>query len=240
MAGSRQHRSIQLYPERDSTARRALFDLVVSPWPLILWVTFRKMVDRTDPLQIFLDILRGPNRDLYAWDDVDDLELHQALAKDNKLGLYPQEWNQYMVEIDFKTWLQIRNMTRVATRSRARWGPDNLRIRLAALALAFSSTLDGSRNILPLNIGLNLFPFSVMTNVVHKNYKDMAASGRLLSKEFWEGPNLIRWLSTCSHDICHTIWHTSSHMSVLQRVQSMHLILTRPLDVSAFFYDQMK
>ncbi|KAJ7913572.1 hypothetical protein B0H13DRAFT_2271140, partial [Mycena leptocephala] len=41
-----------LHPERDSTALRVLFELVVSPWPLILWVAFRVVInDRTDLLQ---------------------------------------------------------------------------------------------------------------------------------------------------------------------------------------------
>ncbi|KAJ7842794.1 hypothetical protein B0H14DRAFT_2779851, partial [Mycena olivaceomarginata] len=109
-----------IHPGRDSAAIRVLFELVVSPWPLMLWVAFRTVVHgRTGILWRFLRILRGPNRDLFTWDDIDAAVLYQALVKDSELGLLPRAWHRYMVEIDLRTWLQIRDITWTVCRPRS-------------------------------------------------------------------------------------------------------------------------
>jgi hypothetical protein len=169
-----------------------LYDLVVSPWPLILWVAFRTMVkDQTDILQTFLDILAGRDSDLFAWDDDDEFDLLLIVAKgDGQLGLYPQDWNGYMVELDLKTWLKINNMTR-RTCSRPRHGHEDLNIRLAAVSLIYSGTSIVSQNILaPLDITLDDFPFATMARVVDQNYKEQFSQPNFESEEFWSTPNL--------------------------------------------------
>jgi hypothetical protein len=85
-----------------------LYELVIPLWPLILWVAFRTMVNgQTDVLQTFLDNL-STDQDLFAWDDADHVILVRIAAKrTGLLGLYLQDWNQYMMEIDLETWLQI-------------------------------------------------------------------------------------------------------------------------------------
>jgi hypothetical protein len=88
---------------KDSPVLHALYELAVPLWPLIHWVTFRAAAnDRTDLLPSFLGILRGPDKDLFAWDNEDDLGLYLEF-------LLPQDWIGYMVEIDLGTWMQIRD-----------------------------------------------------------------------------------------------------------------------------------
>lgn len=221
--------------EKDSAALRVLYELVVSPWPLTLWVNFRTVVNnRTDVLQLFLDILRGPDEDLdlFTRDDDDDSDLYQVLVKENQLGLYPCEWGQYMVEIDLKTWLQISNLTWTAHRP-CRGLFEDMKIRLAAVTLRYSLTLTSSENILaPLDVYFDHFPFTTMAYVVDKNYKERSTVVDFESEEFWASLNLENWLSARNEVLCHAVWHTSSRISVLERVQCMHLVLTALPQVS--------
>ncbi|KAJ7876999.1 hypothetical protein B0H13DRAFT_2279376 [Mycena leptocephala] len=84
----------------------------------------------------FLDIVRGPDEDLFAWDDVDDTIFYQALVKERELGLFPQDWNQYMVQIDIRTWLQIKNTTWTVYRPHTNLKPvDSPRRRLSQILL---------------------------------------------------------------------------------------------------------
>jgi hypothetical protein len=223
------HWPTPIHLERDSAVLRVPFELVVPPWPLILWVVFRMAAkERIDLLQAFLDILHGPDHDLFTWDRDDNLDLCQALERENRFGLYPQDWNRYMVEIDFTTWRQIGNMTWTVRRPRLQ--PDDLRIRLAAVSLVFSSTMGVPCSIprsiqVPLCISLDLFPFDTIARVANKNYKQQ-------STELSAIQNLNNWLSVCSENLCHSIWHTSHHMTTLWRVQSMYLVMTVPPEVS--------
>jgi hypothetical protein len=181
--------------------------------------------DGIDPLETFLDILCGPDQDLFIWDDADESELYRVLAQDNAVGLYPEDWNQYMVEIDFPTWLQIRDMTR--TRARPSYGADDLSIRLAAVSFRFTSALNAPQSILaPLNITFNRFPFTTISQAIDKNYKKQSTLGNFELKEFWTSSNLNNWLLASSQKLCHAIWHTFHNMSVLERVQAMYLALT--------------
>jgi hypothetical protein len=91
-----------------------LYELVVRPWPLFLWVVYRTGAnDQAEYLTTFMDILRGPYQDLFTWDEVDDSNFFWVLANKHQLTLYPQDWIKFMVEIPLKTWLQINNMTRL-------------------------------------------------------------------------------------------------------------------------------
>ncbi|KAJ7915878.1 hypothetical protein B0H13DRAFT_1871625 [Mycena leptocephala] len=224
MADSGQSRTIQLY-QRNSAAHHALFELIVPPWPFILWVVFRTVGNNgTEPLQTFLDILRGPDQDLFTWDNADnDFLLYRILVNYSQLGLYPQDWNRYM----------IRNMTRTVDRPRRE--PDDLLIRLAAVSLRFSSALIIPQSILaPLGMTFDSYPFSAIALVVDKNYKKQSTPNDLGFKELWADPDLGKWLLARSQDLCHAIWHTSSPMTTLERVQSIHLGLTVPTRLAHF------
>ncbi|KAF8150325.1 hypothetical protein K438DRAFT_1988635 [Mycena galopus ATCC 62051] len=92
-AHSEQRPALKIRPERDSPIFRVIFEFVVTPWPLILWVAFRTLAkDRPYPLETFLDILRGPDHNLFTWDLDDQTHLFTILYNDS-LGLYPQDWN---------------------------------------------------------------------------------------------------------------------------------------------------
>jgi hypothetical protein len=194
------------------------------------------MPDRTNPLQAFLDFLRGPNEDLFAWDDVDNAVLYRALVQHSKLGLFPRDWNQYMVEIDLVTWRQITAMTRTVNRPRRQ--PENLWIRLAAVSVEFSARLTTPQNILaPFNLSPDQFPLGFIADVVHNNYKTQCALGTFESKEFWAAANLKLWLSARCQDVCRAIW-ISSRLSVLERVQFMYAVCDRTVlpKVNTFFH----
>ncbi|KAJ6592820.1 hypothetical protein B0H19DRAFT_1010315 [Mycena capillaripes] len=195
------------------------------------------VLDQTNPLQAFLDFLRGPNGDLFAWDDVDNAILYRALVTYSELGLFPRDWNQYMVEIDFATWRQIIAMTRTVDRPRRQ--PENLWIRLAAVSVEFSATLTIPRNILaPFNLSPDQFPLGFIADVVHKNYKTQCALVIFESKAFWAASNLRLWLSACCQDLCRAIW-LSSHLTVLERVQFMYAVCDRtvlPKNLAVYTY----
>lgn len=203
-----------------------LFELVISPWPLVLWVVFRTVgPDRAYPLETLLNILRGPDKDIFAWDGGDDAELHQILVRNNQRGLYPQDWNRYMIEIDLGTWLYIRNKTSKVYQPRSASG--GLSIRLAASSLLFCSELNDLQCIMaPLDIGLDQFPFDVIAHVANKDYEEHQTPVDVKSEEFWAGTHLRGWLLASSRNLCHTVWNASTHMSVLERVQCIHLILS--------------
>jgi hypothetical protein len=230
-------RATRAPPERDSGALRVLFELIVPPWPLILWVVFRSVVNnRTEPLQTFLDLLCGTDQDIFTWDNADVFLLYRNLLKDGQLGIYPRDWNRYMVDIDFRTWLQIRKMTRTVP-DRPRRGPDDLKIRLAAASLIFSPEICAStlHNILaPLHLSLDCHPFVTISQVANPNYKEQTTLGNLDSEEFWVGTNLRNQLSVRSQNLSHTLWCTPLRMSILERVQYMHLALTVLPQVSTF------
>ncbi|KAJ7249440.1 kinase-like domain-containing protein [Mycena rebaudengoi] len=109
---------------------------------------------------------------------------------------------------------------------RLRFEPDDLKIRLGTASLLFSTTLSIPQNILaPLHITLDEFPFTIMAHVGDPDHQKHPASGNFECKEFWAHSNLENWLLARSQDLCHALWHTSSDMTTLERVQSMYLIL---------------
>ncbi|KAF7333427.1 Protein kinase domain-containing protein [Mycena venus] len=216
----------RVHPGRDSSVLSVLFDFIVSPWPLILWVVFRTVVHdpRDPPLETFLAILRGPEQELFVWDHIDDAILYQALVKNSEPGLFPQDWRRHMAEVDFQTWLVIRNITQTVDRTRRQ--PENLWIRLAAASLIFSSTLSVLQNILaPLDLRPDQSPFTSIAHVFDRNYTPQSTLANLKSQNFWVAANLRNWLSTRTQDHCHAIWLAPIPMRIVERVQSMHLIL---------------
>jgi hypothetical protein len=93
--------------------------------------------------------------------------------------------------------------------------------------------LTSAENILaPLDVYFDHFPFTTMAYVVDKNYKERSTVVDFESEEFWASPNLENWLSARNEAFCHAVWHTSSRISVLERVQCMHLVLTALPQVS--------
>jgi hypothetical protein len=192
-------------------------------------VAFRTMVnDRTDVVQTFLDCLdtSGLDQDLFAWDDRDDTSLvHIAAEYTGQLGLYHQDWNQYMLEIDPQTWLRIRRMTRIVDISRWPSSP-----------IAFFQNI-----VVPLDITSGYFlsafsynhsSFAFMARVVDENYEERSTPADFESEEFWTTQNLEDWLSTHSEILCRAAWQTSS--SILKRVRAMDLILYTSSQVSSF------
>jgi hypothetical protein len=207
---------------KESAILRVLYELAVPAWPLVLWVAFRTGVDdqlEPTPLHAFLDILSGPDRDIFAWDDDGDLMVK------NVLSLFVR--SPYMAEINLKTWLQIRNMTQTIARPRCSY--DNLRIRLLAMAFRYSSALNALQKILATVDLSSDFRLTSIIRIVDKNYQLRLPPPNFESKEFWANPNLESWLLARSKALCHSIWCASPERRVLERVQCMDLVLTQTL-----------
>lgn len=254
LVASGQSRQRETALNKDSTALRVLYELVVPRWPLIHWVAFRMVMDvQADRFGSFLDLLHGPDRDLFAWDDKDDAKICQLLLKDDaRLELYSQDWEQYMVELDLQVWQQINSMTRIATRNRRGFEQCDMRIRLTAMLLKYSSTLgtfpviayrrdflrpsgtflSSARRILAPLQSISIFDdlsFAIMASVVEQHHKELSTPADFESAEFWATPHLWNWLSNRQETLCHTIWRTSPQLSVLSRVQIMELVLNTAL-----------
>ncbi|KAJ7751716.1 hypothetical protein B0H14DRAFT_3602421 [Mycena olivaceomarginata] len=227
-AHSGEFRAREVRLERDSVALRVLLELVVPLWPLILWVVFRRTAveNQTQSVEAFLDILRGPNHDLFACDCTDEWDdLSLVPSNDSQIGLYPRGWIRYMVEIDCKTWMEIRNTT--STIGQLQSGLDDLRIRLATASLLFSATTSPPQSILaPLHVTRGDFPFTIMADVVNRKRPESPSSRDVDSQEFWAASNLEEWLLWKGQVLCETVWQSTSHMTTLERIQFMHLLLS--------------
>jgi hypothetical protein len=189
----------------------------------------------------FLDSLNTSSldQDLLTWDDEDEADLVLIVAKNTGLlGSYPQDWNQYMVEIDLETWLQIRHMTRVANRPSPEdyppRRPKDLMSRIAALFIRWpSSPIAFIQNVVaPLDTGFDQSLFAFMARVVDGTYKERSTPADFEFEEFWTTQNLEDRLSARSEILCRAAWQTSS--SILERVQAMGLVLNTLPQVISF------
>ncbi|KAJ7093746.1 kinase-like domain-containing protein [Mycena epipterygia] len=238
IALSGQCRAPERPPGKNSAVFWVLYELVVPLWPLLLWVAFRTMVnDRTDVLQTFLDSLNTSSldQDLFTWDDQDESALLLAVKNTALHGSYPQDWNQYMVEIDLETWSQIRQMTnRPNDIPSAR---QDLMGRIAALFIRWpSSPIAFFQNVVaPLDISFDHSLFAFMARTVDENYKERSTPADFESEEFWTTQNLEDWLLARSEVLCRAAWQVSS--STLERVQIMDLVLnTLPQNLTMYAF----
>ncbi|KAF7337084.1 Protein kinase domain-containing protein [Mycena venus] len=215
-----------IHPETNSVIQRTLSSVIVPPWPLILWVTFRRMANEcSHPLDTFFQILRGHDQELFVWDDTDDIVLYRALTRGSPFSLYCQDWNELLADIDFETWHQISDKTFLIQRPRP-W-LDDLRIRLAVVVLKFSSMSTASQGILN-PARFPHFPFLSITTL-HAVHKKHRIPDNIDRKEFWTASNLKTWLLARGEQLCHMIWHTS-RITILERLQYMRLVLTGALE----------
>jgi hypothetical protein len=233
---------------KDSPVLHVLYETVVPPWLLLHWVAFRTTGvvsnDPTELLSTFLDLLHGPDQDLFAWDDHDDYELCRIFAKNNnRLELYPQEWNGYMIEIPLPTWLKIGEMTK--TKGPARPGSDDMAVSLVAVIVKYYSTPIAFRRILAsldivlaaFDVSFDHFPFTTMVLVADKNYRERSTLANVESEEFWLTQNLQDWISAHAEVLCHAVWRNSTR-STLERILIMDRILSNPLcQVSLFAFN---
>ncbi|KAF7362739.1 Protein kinase domain-containing protein [Mycena venus] len=246
-------RAREMRLERGSAALRVLLELIVPPWLLILWVIFlTAAADRTQSVVAFLEILQGPDHDLFAWDYANESDhLSLIFSNDSQIGLYPKNWMRSVVEIDFKTWTEIRNtawtkgplafymdeidlktwmeiMNTTWTKGQLPFDQDDLKIRLTAASLLLSTTTRPPQDIIaPLHITLDHFPFTVMADVVDEKRLVFPSSRDIDCKEFWAASNLDGWLLWKGQLLCEIVWQSASHMTTLERIQFMHLPFKR-------------
>ncbi|KAF7377549.1 Protein kinase domain-containing protein [Mycena sanguinolenta] len=206
--------------EKNSLVLHMLYELVVPPWVLIHWVTFRTVVtvadEQVDLLAPFLEMIRGSStdQDLFAWDEDENLRLWRWLQAGDitRPTLYPQDWNGYMVEIPFSTWLEISTLTKTAVRPLC-YGSDY-------------TTLTFRKILAPLRISFEHSPLNFMTCVVDPGHdlEERSKRNNLDSIEFWSSTNLEKWLMKCRENLCRSFWNSSPPSSVIQRVQDTLLI----------------
>jgi hypothetical protein len=171
-----------------------------------------------------MDVFCGPDQDLLPWDEVDDSEIRWVLANKDQLTLYPQDWIKFMVEIPLKTWLQIKNMTRIDSRDFGWDTDDDTPYRVAAVLLKYISTpMTRERILTTLGIELENYVyrigFKTMARAVDRDHQNWSALANFDLEEFWTSASLKDWLSACDEALCHCIWH--SPMPLLERVHLM-------------------
>ncbi|KAJ7883477.1 hypothetical protein B0H14DRAFT_1428654 [Mycena olivaceomarginata] len=209
---------------RNSPVFHVLYEFIIPAWALLLWVVYRTGAnDRAEHLTTFMDILRGPDQDVFTWNDADNSKFLRVLTNKHQLTLYPQDWIKFMEEIPLKTWLQISNMTRID--NRLGWvslDDDDTPFRVAAVLLKYPSTPMTRERILT-TLGIQLedyrIAFDTMARAVDRSHQNWSALANLNSEEFWTSASLEDWLSACDEALCHGVWHTP--MPLLERVQLM-------------------
>ncbi|KAJ6571609.1 kinase-like domain-containing protein [Mycena capillaripes] len=221
-----------------------LYGLVVSPWPLILWVTFRLMEPTAaDSFHLFLDIIRSSvTTGVFTWDGTDDAWLSHRLSAMSKsttdphgvawFNLYPAKWRQYMMELDPPRWRLIHDMTWSRSDRQRRFAPElEMKLRLAAVFHTYSSTLSvlfAPIDILePLGFGSYLSFFDALAP------SELKIDGQLEpprlpsdSQDIWTIPALQQWLREWEKQLCRVAWHTTpdaSHVP-LNRIECMLLL----------------
>ncbi|KAJ7768222.1 hypothetical protein B0H16DRAFT_310448 [Mycena metata] len=178
---------------KTSSILQAFYRLVVPTWPVALWMAFRASNDIDVP--IFLDILQDPVHQDLVFNHEDDDFAHW------------ENWADYAVEIDLRTWLQIRNT--VCKRARRAFPYD---VRVTAACLIFSPSPESvfSQPVLE-KLGISDYPF----DIISKDYKPNSDHAQFASKEFWT--SLENWIRTRQLDFCHAVWQTSN-LGVLERL----------------------
>ncbi|KAJ7666759.1 kinase-like domain-containing protein [Mycena polygramma] len=205
-------------------------------WPLTLWIALRAVdPDRPNLVGRFMDFLRvSDNEELFAWDDTDNASLYSLLSRtftDNHPEssleflrghrLCSLDWDQCMAEIDSETWATIKEMTWTKDRPRrVDDRADELRIRLAAVSIKFSSTMRLPKNLLAsLNITIDQDPFDLIARLVDPDYQ-------LAEVHSWAEDR--NWFLAQIESLCHVVWNTySPHASFLKRMMCVYLVVTR-------------
>jgi hypothetical protein len=215
-----------------------IYEVVVSPWTLILWVLFRAVeVIQPGSLQAFFDTLRH-SPDLVAWDDEDDSFLTQTLAANasSAVSIYPASWHSDMVAINPEDWLTIRTMTWTpAHRHHKQDKLTSTRIRFLGLCLEYSarqpSTVIPHHDLLaPMGIRFEPSIFTSMVQGITGNYRRTAPM-TFDSHDFWVCSNLEHWLSDRREELCYTVWHANLSPSTFERAECMYFSLGMPAQV---------
>jgi hypothetical protein len=169
-----------------------------------------------------MDMIHGPNQDLFTWNDNDDRAFLELLTTDKfRPTLYPQDWSEFIEEIPLKTWLQINNMTRIDIQ--LGWAiNDDMPFRVAAVLLKYLPTpMTREKTLTTLGIKLEDYGivFDTMARAVDRDHQNWSALANFNLEEFWTSASLQDWLSACDEALCHGVWHTP--MPLLERVQLM-------------------
>ncbi|KAJ7883497.1 kinase-like domain-containing protein [Mycena olivaceomarginata] len=211
---------------RNSPVFYMLYELVVPPWPLLLWVAYRTAANnRSERLTTFVEMIRGPgpdDQDLITWGEKDDSCLSRILSRaEDRGGLYPWDWSEYM--------------NRPCIRSDYNY---DLKTRATAVLLQYSSIPIAGKNILA-TLGINDTAFDTMARAIDGDYQNRLTVANFDSEEFWAGESLKNWLSTCDETLCHGLWHTP--IPLLERVRLMdHVLNILPCNLATYTYSLMR
>ncbi|KAJ7267304.1 hypothetical protein C8J57DRAFT_363326 [Mycena rebaudengoi] len=138
-----------------SLALRVLYGLVVSPWALILWVTFRKFNHMSgDTIHFFLDTIgKESTAVFFAADTPQEAWLFHRLrlyaekhTASNPWPLYPDAWQHHALELDPMMWQQIDRITSAELIFRRHDIEYDMKLRLAGMFCIFASTTQTTVN----------------------------------------------------------------------------------------------
>ncbi|KAJ7489301.1 hypothetical protein FB451DRAFT_686485 [Mycena latifolia] len=214
----------QIPTAHNPMALRFLYEAVVSPWPLILWMTFRTV--RDGQLETFLNFLHNSPPDLFAWDEKDDSYLTQTLAFHGPhLSKFPGSWRKYLNDLDLKHWLYIHNIT--WTVSRRRHGEESTARRIGALTHLFKLDSFSLGEIPPI--------FRVITGGPNQHKPPV----EFKSADFWVNARLEYWLVELNEELGYavrTLIQTAiTPTTCMEPLKCMDLILgVLPRNLAAF------
>ncbi|KAJ7883463.1 hypothetical protein B0H14DRAFT_3432918 [Mycena olivaceomarginata] len=126
-----------------------------------------------------MDMIHGPDQDLFTWDDEDDRVFLEVLTTDqHRLTWYPQDWIKFIEEIPLKNWLQINNMTRIDNRLERDSTDVDTYSRVATVMLKYLPAPVAREKILT-TLGIELedygIAFDTMARAVDRDHQNWSA-----------------------------------------------------------------
>ncbi|KAJ7621228.1 kinase-like domain-containing protein [Roridomyces roridus] len=229
------YNGISSIQERHPVAAAFIYELVVSPWPLVLWMAFCiSENEEKDHLPDFLDFLRSSTHgEVFVWDNEDASYLLGILESH-----YPESWTiystwrPYIFEISLENWSMIHTMTHLTARSRG-LGTEASQLdnRLCALCLVLSPNADDWDTDEYLKIFAPLEDETVEESAIRHVAEIMLGEQERADFAFdfdsvdgWSCSILESWLGGSCHDLCYSALLAESETSLLRRVEYLPVV----------------
>ncbi|KAJ7797928.1 kinase-like domain-containing protein [Mycena olivaceomarginata] len=115
---SGQHGVPEIPLDRNSPVLHLFYELVVPSWPLFHWVVFRAGANnQAECLTTFMDMIHGPDQDLFTWNDDDNCAFLEVLTTDKFRPTLDQNWSalanfdleEFWTSASLEDWLSACN-----------------------------------------------------------------------------------------------------------------------------------